>query len=212
MKQIFIAISIFLLFPLLVMGQNQTSESDSLVEVSGVVMTSDSLLEIPNVTVRVKGSQRGLMTNGEGVFSIVVKKGHTLAFSVIGFKPKETFIPEDYDGNFMSIAILLSQDTTYLPPMVVHSYPSREEFEEAFLHWTLPSDLFQLANANISPEKLQAEMYFTPPDGGEGVHRTFEQNYQQRRSKGQMPTMNIFNPLAWAEFIKSIKDGDYKSQ
>ena len=94
--------------------------------------------------------------------------------------------------------------------MIVHSYPSREEFEEAFLHWKIPMGQLELARANTAPEKLRSAMYFTPADGGEGVSHTFEHQQAFMRSKGQMPTMNIFNPLAWAQFIKALKDGDLK--
>ncbi len=193
------------------MSQQKEAKKDSLVEVSGVIMTSDSLLKIPGVTVRIIGSNRGLVANSDGVFSIVAHREDTVAFSVVGFKTQKINIPSDFKGHFMGVAVFLNQDTTYLPPMVVHSYPSKEEFEEAFLHWNIPRNLYDLANSNVAVDKLESAKEFTPPDGGEGVQQTFNHRYQHMRSKGQMPTMNIFNPLAWAEFIKSIKDGDYKS-
>jgi len=113
-------------------------------------------------------------------------------------------------GQFLSLFLPLKQETTYLPPATVRSYPTREEFEDAFLHWKIPDDLYQLARANAAAEKLRAGMNAVPPDGGEGVTNTFRQRHQQMSSKGQMPTMNIFNPLSWAEFIKAVKDGDLK--
>lgn len=209
MKRLFIVILPVLLFPLCVVGQ-QKQLNDSLVEISGVVMTADSLRYIPGVSVYIKGQNRGTAANDEGVFSIVAKKGDTLVFSVVGFKKDEVPVPIDFKGHFFGIAMPMLQDTTYLPPMIVHSYPSKEEFEEAFLHWKIPGNQYDLARANTTPEKLRDALYFTAPDGGEGVNHTFRSRQQFMRSKGQMPTMNIFNPLAWAQFIKAIKDGDFK--
>lgn len=206
MKQLLIIIASIALLPLCVQGQ-QTHVNDSLVEVSGVVMTADSLRNIPGVSIYIKGKNLGTVANNQGVFDIVVEKGDTLIFSVIGFKKQELIVPDDFEGHFWGIALPLRQDTTYLPPMVVHSYPTKEEFEEAFLHWKIPSNQYELARANTTPERLRAAAYFTGPDGGEGVSNTFSRHRRNMQTKGQIPTINIFNPLAWAKFIKSLKGG-----
>lgn len=212
MKKLFTVITPFLLLPLLGLAQQHRNAliDDSLVEVSGVVVTSDSLRNIPGVTVFIKGENRGTIANDEGVFSIVAEKGDTLVFRVIGFKKKEVMIPENIKGHFLGIAQPLEQDTTYLPLTVVHSYPSKEEFEDAFLHWNIPSDQYDIARANTAADLLRSASRFTGPDGGEGVSHTFRSRQEFMRSRGQMPTMNIFNPLAWAQFIKALKDGDFK--
>ncbi len=209
MKRLLFFILAVALLPCGVKAQ-QAAVNDSLVEVSGVVMTADSLRQIPGVSVLIKGENRGTAANAEGVFSIVAEKGDTLVFRVIGFKKDEVVIPQDLKGHFLGIALPMQQDTTYLPPMIVHSYPSKEEFEEAFLHWDIPSTQYDLARANTMPEKLRSALRFTPPDGGEGVGNTFQHRRQFMQSKGQMPTMNIFNPLAWAQFIKALTDGGLK--
>ena len=59
---------------------------DSVVQLYGVVMTADSLMGIPSVTIQVKGRNQGTYSNDQGVFSIVVLKGDRLEFSSIGFK------------------------------------------------------------------------------------------------------------------------------
>ncbi|HLR37877.1 MAG TPA: carboxypeptidase-like regulatory domain-containing protein [Chitinophagaceae bacterium] len=209
MKKLFLIILSFILFPLLLMGQ-QKADTNALVEVSGVVMTSDSLMSIPNVTVYVVGADRGLVANEKGLFSIVARRGDSLAFSVVGFKKRKINVPLDLKQDHMSLAVLLKQDTAYLPLMVVHSYPSKEEFEEAFLHWDIPDDYYQLAKANTASDILESRLWLVPTDGGEGVRHTFQKQFERMRTTGQVPTMNIFNPLAWAEFIKSLTDKDKK--
>jgi hypothetical protein len=63
---------------------------DSVVQLYGVVMTADSLRGLPAVSIVVKGTGRGTLSNSQGVFSIVVLKGDEIEFSCIGFKNKVT--------------------------------------------------------------------------------------------------------------------------
>jgi hypothetical protein len=188
----------------------QRNTQDSLVEVSGVTLTADSSLVIPDVSILIQGKYRGTMSNDEGVFSIVAIKGDVLVFSAIGFKTKQITIPADLPGNHYGMAQLMVQDTTYLPVTVIRPYPSKDEFEDAFLHWNIPDNKYDIARNNTSLDKLKALEYYTPPDGGEGVNQTFNQQFRAAQYKGGFPPMNIFNPLAWAKFIKALKDGDFK--
>ena len=61
-------------------AQFETSR-DSVVQLYGVIMTADSLVGIPAVSVMVKGQNRGTISNAQGVFSIVVLKGDQVEFS-----------------------------------------------------------------------------------------------------------------------------------
>ncbi|MGL6266855.1 MAG: carboxypeptidase-like regulatory domain-containing protein, partial [Chitinophagaceae bacterium] len=76
---------------------------DSVVQLYGVVMTADSLRGLPAVSIIVKGTGRGTLTNNQGVFSIVVLKGDEIEFSFVGFKPKSTVIPRNLVGNQYSM-------------------------------------------------------------------------------------------------------------
>ena len=68
---------------------------DSVVQLYGIVMTADSLVGIPAVSVMVKGQNRGTITNNQGVFSIVVMKGDVINFTHVSYKPKEIAIPKN---------------------------------------------------------------------------------------------------------------------
>jgi hypothetical protein len=198
-----------LIVPFLGKAQERNIQ-DSLVEISGVTLTADSAMVIPNVSVVIKDKGKGTITNDQGVFSIVTLKGDVLIFRAIGFKTKTVKIPADLKGNHYGIAELMVQDTTYLPVTVVKPYPTKDEFEDAFLHWKIPDDQYDIARSNTELRKLKALSYYTSPDGGEGVNQTFRQQFESAEYKGGFPPMNIFNPLAWAKFIKALKDGDFK--
>src|ERR671916_196583 len=71
---------------------------DSVVQLYGVVMTADSLVGIPVVSVTVRGQNRGTVTNNQGVFSIVVLKGDVVEFTHVSYKPKTVVIPRTLEG------------------------------------------------------------------------------------------------------------------
>jgi hypothetical protein len=184
---------------------------DSVIQLYGVVMTADSLKAIPAVSVVIKGSKRGTMTNEQGVFSIVVLKGDQIEFSSIGYKPKLVTIPSNIDGNQQSMIQLLVQDTVYLPATIIKKRPSREQFEREFLKTQVPDDNQEIARKNTDELKRRALLTVYPTDGKEATNYYLKQAATKYSYAGQTPPQNIFNPLAWAEFIKAWKRGDYKS-
>jgi hypothetical protein len=185
---------------------------DSVVQLYGVVMTADSLKGIPAVSVMVKGQNRGTITNDQGVFSIVVLKGDQIEFSSIGYKPKLVSIPKSLEGNQQSIIQLLVQDTIYLPATIIKRRPSRAEFERDFVNVKVPDDDQEIARKNTSEATRRALMAAYPADGREATNYMLRQNANRAYYAGQAPPQNIFNPLAWAEFIKAWKRGDYKKK
>src|SRR3954463_16335270 len=72
---------------------------DSVVQLYGIVMTADSLEGIPAVSITIKNSHRGTITNDQGVFSIVVLKGDIIEFSHVSYKPKVIEVPSNLEGN-----------------------------------------------------------------------------------------------------------------
>lgn len=185
---------------------------DSVVQLYGVVMTADSLRGLPAVTVMVKGTGRGTLTNNQGVFSIVVLKGDQIEFSCIGFKDKITLIPKNLEGNQYSIIQLMINDTAYLPAAIIKPRPSREQFERDFVSTDVPDDNIEIARRNTDMATRRMLMRTLPSDGREAVNLNLAKSAQKYYYTGQTPPMNIFNPFAWGEFVRSWKRGDYKKK
>ena len=186
------------------------SVRDSVVQLYGIVMTADSLVGIPAVSIMVKGQNRGTMTNAEGVFSIVVLKGDEIEFSHVSYKPKIIPIPKDLVGNQHSVVQLLVEDTTYLPATVIRPRPTREQFERDFVKTKVPDDDIEIARRNNDVAKRRILVQTTPMDGGGAAAIQMRNVANRAVYAGQHPPQNIFSPAAWAEFIKSWKRGDYK--
>jgi hypothetical protein len=183
---------------------------DSVVQLYGVVMTADSLVGIPAVSIMVKGQNRGTVTNYQGVFSIVVLKGDVVEFTHVSYKNKTIVVPRDIEGNQYSVVQLLVEDTVYLPATIIKARPSRQQFERDFVSAKVPDDDIEIARQNNDVAKRRILMRTTAPDGGEATSLQFRNVATRATYAGQVPPQNIFNPAAWAEFIKAWKRGDYK--
>ncbi len=183
---------------------------DSVVQLYGVVMTADSLAGIPAVSVTVKGQNRGTMTNNQGIFSIVVLKGDIVEFTHVSYKPKNVRIPDTLRTNQYSVVQLMVADTVYLPATIIRPRPTPQQFERDFVNTKVPDDDIEIARKNNSVAKRRVLMQTLPADGGEAVGQQFRKAATRATYAGQMPPQNIFNPAAWAEFIKAWKRGDFK--
>ena len=185
---------------------------DSVVQLYGVVMTADSLKGIPSVSITIKGTNRGTVTNEQGVFSIVALKGDQVEFSSVGYKPKLVSVPKDIPGSQYSILQLMVNDTVYLAATIIKAKPSREQFERDFLNTVVPDDQLEIARQNNDESKRKLLMASLPRDGREAANNYLSKQATKSYYTGQIPPMNIFNPFAWNEFIKSWKRGDYKKK
>jgi len=185
---------------------------DSVVQLYGVVMTADSLRGLPDVSVVVKGSGRGTLTNYQGVFSIVVMKGDLVEFTYVGYKPKQVVVPRNLEGNQYSVIQLMVTDTVYLPATIIKPRPTREQFERDFVNSDVPDDNIEIARENNDIAKRRALAAAMPRDGSEAANFNLNTGARRTYYSGQVPPMNVLNPAAWAEFVRAWKRGDYKKK
>jgi hypothetical protein len=184
---------------------------DSVVELYGVIMTADSLKAIPSVTISVKGRNQGMYSNDQGVFDLVVLKGDQIEFSSVGYKTVVLNIADTFHGNQYSIIQLMVQDAQYLPATIIRARPTREQFERDFVNTHVPDDNIEIARQNNSAAKRAVLSRGLPANASEAASRYLSQSAQKYYYQGQAPPQNIFNPLAWADFIQAWKRGDFRN-
>lgn len=210
-KRILLYTLLFFVFSASARAQFETSR-DSVVQLYGVVMTADSLVGIPAVSIVVKGQNRGTISNAQGVFSIVVLKGDQVEFSHVTYKPKTITIPRNLEGSQYSVVQLMVIDTVYLPATIIKPRPTPEQFARDFVKNKVPDDDIEIARRNTSAANRRVWMKTVPGDGGEASRVQFNKIANRAVYQGQMPPMNIFNPAAWADFIQAWKRGDFKNK
>jgi len=184
---------------------------DSVVQLYGIVMTSDSLKGIPAASIVVKGRNQGTYSNDQGVFSIVVLKGDQVEFTSIGYKPIIINITDTFHGNQYSALVLMVQDAQYLPATIIKPRPTREQFERDFVNTPVPDDDIEIARQNTSAAKRRILARTLPASASEAASSYLRQNATRYYYQGQAPPQNIFNPVAWADFIQAWKRGDFRN-
>ena len=212
MKKILLYLGIvFFIIPKTARSQFETVR-DSVVQLYGIVMTADSLVGIPAVSVTVKGQNRGTITNNQGVFSIVVLKGDVIDFTHVSYKPKEIAVPKNLEGNQYSLVQLMVADTVYLPATIIRPRPTPQQFARDFVNAKVSDDDIEIARKNTDAAKRRILLRSVPGDGSEATQLQFRNIANKASYAGQTPPMNIFNPAAWAEFIQAWKRGDFKNK
>jgi CarboxypepD_reg-like domain len=184
---------------------------DSVVQLYGVIMTSDSLKGIPSVSVVVKGRNQGTYSSEQGVFSIVVLKGDQIEFSSVGYKTITLNVADTFRGNQYSIIMLMTSDAQYLPATIITARPTREQFERDFVNTPVPDDNIEIARQNNSAAKRKVLSRGLPANASEAASTYLRQSAQKYYYQGQTPPQNIFSPIAWADFIQAWKRGDFRN-
>ena len=115
------------------MGLAASSQTDSLsaqvVQVSGLVVTGDSLSPLPYCTVFRSRDRRGTMTDARGFFSLPALTGDTLEFSSVGYMSQQAVIPEGGELARVNLVQPMGRDTVTMNDAFVYPWPSREHFK-----------------------------------------------------------------------------------
>lgn len=111
----FLAMAMLLCFP--ASGVNAAPASQENLTVSGVVTSAADQLPLIGVSVQVKGTSNGAITDLDGNYSVSVASGQTLVFSYIGFKTQEIQIT-----NQKTLNVVMEEDSETLDEVVVVGY------------------------------------------------------------------------------------------
>ena len=181
-----------------------------LVQFTGVTVTGDSLIGVPYVIVKVKGTNHGTLTDYFGFFSFVARTGDTIEFSSVGYHKARYIIPDTLRENRYSLIQVLSIDTVNLPTANVYPWPTKEEFKQAFVNLQLPDDDYTRARRSLDKNNLDAIAMNLPPDGSLNFKYSQNERTSQLYYAGQLPQNTLLNPIAWAKFIQAWKSGAFK--
>jgi hypothetical protein len=210
MKNLLLLVFVSMMLPFAVIAQQTDEENSKLIQFSGITITADSLNPVPYTKIYDLSSHRGTASDVMGYFSFVARKNDTVVFTALGYKPARFFIPDSITKNRYSLIQLMSADTLTLAEAIIFPWPTYEDFKRAFIETRIPDDDLEIARKNLqaSDIRMRAEDY--PMDANMNYR-----NYQDNQASklyyfGQQQPFNIFNPFAWAQFIKAWKEGKFK--
>lgn len=204
----------YLLFLFIIPALFCRAEGDSskVIQFSGYALTADSLMGVPFAHITILKQGRVATAGPDGYFSFAASEGDTLYFTSVGFKPSVYVIPVGLTTNKYSVIQLMARSEIYLRETIIFPWGDRNGFRQAFLDLNLPDDDLERARRNMERERLAELGEKLEIDGQEAA-----QNYMRTASANkyyykQAPSQNFLNPLAWAEFIRAWKNGDFKKK
>ncbi len=185
-------------------------KDEGYIQFTGLVLSADSLQPLSYTAIVIPGTRHGTVTDYNGYFTIVAKRGEKLVFSLLGYMKSEYLIPDTISGYKYSMVKLLAPDTMFLPEIVISLLPNRQLFDQYFVKTEIPDNDLARARNNMERQALHDEMLSM--DGKENQNYYMQQQVQKFYYAGQMQPMNILSPFAWSEFIKAYKRGDFKKK
>ena len=145
MKKLLQSLFLLMLFALSAMAQNRT--------ITGTVTSQEDKLPIPGVTIKVKGTQFGTVTDSNGKYSLNVPSGsNTLEFSFIGYLLKEQVL-----GASNSINVSLVTDAKTLTDVVVVGYGQQSKALTTQITTTVNADAFKNMPIQTPQQALQGQ-------------------------------------------------------
>jgi CarboxypepD_reg-like domain len=184
--------------------QEGYSQSRRVVQLSGIILSNDSINGLPGAHIYVPKAGRGTTSNNTGFFSLPVQTGDSVVISSVGFVRRSYIVPQDAQ-EFTTIIVEMVEDVTYLPAVKIMPFPTEEVFKEAVLALNIPMDQNGVDSKNLNAE-LMALMARTTPMDGAANYRYYMSQYPQSIQNKFMPITNPFlNVFNWSKFFKQLK-------
>ena len=201
-----------LLCSFLSIGEGWAQGNKESVQFTGVIIGGKDSSPIPGAYVMISKANRGVVTNEYGYFSLSVLPGDSIMFSSIGYKKKYHVIPEKTEKTY-SVIVDLQEDVTQLSPVTIYPYPTEEIFKESFLAMQLPDEKDQQhMRRNLDKEQMNWMLSKSGMSANENFRNYTNASLNYNANRNFNPTWSFLNPFAWAQFIKSVKNGDLKKK
>jgi hypothetical protein len=178
------------------------------VQVSGVVLISDSLFPAGFVAIYRAKDRRGTYSGRDGYFTLPVMVGDTLFFSCTGLKDSFFVIPADSKENQLSMVQVMSMENYMLPTAYILPYPSRTRLRAEILSLDLPGDDY----VSFHREGNDIVNYDGMLDFSAQSYRSASSQIQNRYTNGFYSGGNLLSRDAWGKFMRSLKSGELDSQ
>ena len=189
--------------------QTNTVVPERYLQISGVVL-DDSLQPLPFVSIMLKGTRSGTVSDYYGFFTIVARPGDEMQFFSINHKSKAYNLADTLTGKHYSIIQILTKDTIQLATVNVFPWPSKEQFKRAILNLDLSDTDIERAYKNMDNEDVRASIKGGSMDAAANYRVKMQQQYTRLYQAGQYPSVSLLNPVAWAQFIDAWRKGKLK--
>ena len=115
-------------------ANSQVFVQDSIVSISGLVYSSKTNEAIPNATVTIKRSRKGVICDSTGIFHLQIQQNDSLVISALGYEMKEWPVPIILNPDFPPFFRIKLRDISYLLKEVdIYALGTWDEFKSEFV-------------------------------------------------------------------------------
>ncbi len=190
----------------------QTEQSGKIIHLTGRTLT-DSLESVPYVHIILVNKKLATASDLQGNFNFPAEINDTILFRAVGFKYYTLIVRDTFTVRYPYIPILMQEDTIQIRELVIRPWQGNyARFKEAVLSYKLPVTELDRAEKNLNMMNLKALLLDAPPTPTMAFRNTMKVYNDRLYWAGQLPPVSITNPLAWAQFFKALKNGDFKKK
>jgi hypothetical protein len=198
--------SLVLLLCLTLCCGNELFSQKRVLQVSGVVVATDSLIPVPYATIYRSKDNRGTFSDYSGYFTMPAEVGDTLFFMYIGLKKSSFVVPDDTTTHHISIVQWMENDEILLPQVDVLPYPTPGKLRQEILALDLPGDQY----IRFSRDIAAITNYDGLAEMSDAAYRESSQTIIARYSGSFRSGGNLLDAAAWSKFMKALRRKDDK--
>jgi hypothetical protein len=172
------------------------------VQVTGVVLVSDSLFPASYVSIYRSRDKRGTYSNKDGYFTMPVIAGDTLLFTCAGLEDSYFIIPKDTPEDKLSMVQIMNVSPFTLPTAYILPYPNKNRLRAEVLSLDLPGDFY----VSWKRESSSMSNYDGSVDFSKESYNSASLQMQRRYSGGLYTGGNLLDADSWKKFIKTLND------
>jgi hypothetical protein len=212
----FFVFGFILIIGLLVSQNTQAQGQVKSIMFTGRVVGVKGTQTLGKTYILIPRAGRGTLADEAGYFALPVFPGDSIVFSYLGYQKQYHVIPKRHMEESYSAIILMKEDVKTLAEVKVYPYATEEEFKKAFVTMKLPDEFERENLERNTRQELLMQMAAATPMSAAGNYRNFMDQQifgrDNAANRSFTTTMPFLNPFAWANFIKSVKNGDLKKK
>jgi len=108
--------------------------ADDLFVLEGKVLSSDSLLPIPNAHIISKFNQWGTISDNKGYFAMLVDKNDSLLITSVGFSAMILYLNDTIQNSKPPYQIYMAKDTIMMNEFIVHAFWDYTTFKQIIIN------------------------------------------------------------------------------
>lgn len=201
-------------FAAILWGASLVLSCQSVVQVSGVVLTQDSTLQtVPNARLWVAKRGTTTTTGDDGFFSITAVPGDTLKFRRFGFEEEQLWVPDSLHGKSYLATVFMRWNRIELDEVVLYPWPRPEDLNRELLRMEIETTQRDIALRNLAIQALKEKAAAMGMSSNEMQRYIIQAQEQQLYNSGRYYGSNgatailgrLSDPFAWAQFFESLK-------